>query len=166
MIIATLYYDPDTRDQGILNHSEMIIKFSQAYSEIADILVQAALCAKLYPTDRMRDAISKIYYHIMDFSVRAVKWCHRNAFMRTMSAIVNSYELRFKDIAEKIQSCFSTMREIVSLATGSELRDVHKAVEGQAEKLEAYNITLQAFHVKLDEALRIIYCKSFSRSSV
>jgi len=103
-------------------------QFTEAVSKVGEVLPRAELSAALYPTDRMKKAISMLYAHIIRFFQKAVKWYNRSPAGRAFSAMVKPFELSLKDIVEKINSCSRTVDQIASAAAKAELRMLHQKV--------------------------------------
>ncbi|KAJ9623983.1 hypothetical protein H2203_005430 [Taxawa tesnikishii (nom. ined.)] len=133
---------------GILNHAELVNKFAQAFKETGDVLPRAAINADLYPTNFMKDIISKLYAYIMLFYHRAAIWYNMGPARRALSSV----ELQGHRIA-----------------AGAELRDTHvkvqntrialqsqfRLVEAQSSKIKDMQRTLVQVQLRLDDLLAV-----------
>jgi hypothetical protein len=77
----------------------------------------------------MRDAIARLYAIILRFFTQAIVWYSRSRAKRAISAVLNPYELKYKDTVDQIRNC---TRVINNLAEGKhwiEMRDMHISIE-------------------------------------
>lgn len=111
--------------QAVVNHEELLYKISKAVSRIADVLPRAELHLLLYPTERMQNAVAQLYASIIGFTQSAIKWYKKGVFSKTISAIVNPYDLAFKDVVDDITVCSRRVDELANAAQKAEIRDLH-----------------------------------------
>jgi hypothetical protein len=111
--------------QAVVNHEELLYKISKAVSRIADVLPRTKLHLLLYPTERMQDAVAKLYASIIGFIESAIKWYKKGVFSKTISAIVNPYDLAFKDLVDDIAAHSRRVDELANDAQKAEIRDLH-----------------------------------------
>jgi hypothetical protein len=119
--------------KGILNHGELVLEFSRALAQIGEVLPRQEFTAALYPTPRMRDALTMLYAHVMKFLLRAVKWYQMGPAGRAFTAIRKPFDLDLKDIVEQVRLCSERIEKIASTASKAELRDVHLKVSGMQD---------------------------------
>lgn len=121
----------NTNIQGIINHANLVSKFSQALAEIGEAIWQTNLSAELYQIEHMKEAISRLYAHIILFFQQTVKWYSMSSAGRAISAIFKPFELDYKDTVEEIKLCSQTVNNIASSANRAELRDLHDTIKEQ-----------------------------------
>ena len=98
-------------------------------TEIARILPRTELNASLYPTNRMKQAVSTLYGHIIKFLQDTLKWYQRSSASRALKAIYNPFELDLKETVERINESSRHVDEIANTAARVELRDLHTKVD-------------------------------------
>jgi hypothetical protein len=111
-----------------LNHGELVIQFSKALAHIGEVLPRQQLNAALFPTTRMKEAISLLYAHIIKFLQQAVKWYQMGPASRAFFAVRKPFDLDLKNTIENISACSKTIDQIAVAANMAELRDVHIGV--------------------------------------
>ncbi|PTD12459.1 hypothetical protein HYE67_008154 [Fusarium culmorum] len=137
-------HHPDTYVQVVdesksaQNHEATIALISKAMSQIADSLPRVELATVLYPTDRMRQAVSNLYANIVRFFIRAHEWCQEGALRHLLHSITRPPDLRYQDLLEDITA---NSREIDQLAAASarvEIRDISLKLNSIASKLDHF----------------------------
>lgn len=128
--------------QGILNHSELLVKFSQAFAEILDALSFATINARLYQTASMESVVANLHVQVMRFCVRAVKWYRHHPIIRAVSSVFKPYDLAYKDIVEQMRYCSRAVKELGNAAQGAELRDIHIGISKQDDELRDIHIAI------------------------
>lgn len=111
---------------------------SKALSQIADSLPRVELATVLYPTDRIRQAVSNLYANLIRFFIRAHEWCQEGSIRRLVHSITRPPELRYKDLLEDIAA---NSREIDQLAAASarvEIRDISLKLNSIVSKLDQF----------------------------
>lgn len=111
-----------------MNHGELVAQFSMALAEIGNVLPRQQLNAALYPTPRLKEALSTVYAHIIKFLQQAVKWYKKSPAGRALSAVWKPFDLDLKSTVEQIQASSRTVDQIAKAASMAELRDVHLEV--------------------------------------
>ncbi|ETS76760.1 hypothetical protein PFICI_12147 [Pestalotiopsis fici W106-1] len=114
---------------GVLNHGELLLQYAKMLTEIGQLLPRTELNATLYPTLRLREAISLLYAQIIKFLQDASKWYLRSPAGRALSSICSPFEVRLKETLEKINECSRHVDQIASAAARAELRDVHIKID-------------------------------------
>ncbi|KAI0861283.1 hypothetical protein F4860DRAFT_524408 [Xylaria cubensis] len=124
---------------GIINYAELVEEFGVAWIEIGDILHDIKLDVHLHDTTRILHLYSEMYAHITEFLFRAIRWYKRSTTKRALQAIVNPWQLKYKDILLKIQSCSKTITYLSSAESRLEVRQINQhvaALRTQQESLE------------------------------
>ncbi|KAJ4016341.1 hypothetical protein NW752_003463 [Fusarium irregulare] len=120
------------------NHEATISLISKALSQIADSLPRVGLITVLYPTDRIRQAVSNLYANLVRFFIRAHEWCQQGTMRHLWHSITRPPELRYKDLLEDIATA---SREIDQLAVASsrvEIRDINLKLDSIVSKLNYF----------------------------
>ncbi|GKU06987.1 hypothetical protein FLAG1_09866 [Fusarium langsethiae] len=120
------------------NHEATICLISKALSQIADSLPRVELVMVLYPTDRIRQAVSNLYANLVRFFIRAHEWCQEGKLRHLLHSITRPPELRYQDLLEDITV---NSREIDQLAAASarvEIRDISLKLNSIAAKLDSF----------------------------
>ncbi|KAI5459409.1 hypothetical protein BGZ63DRAFT_390960 [Mariannaea sp. PMI_226] len=154
---------------GILNHEKITSQISQALLEISEVLPRSDLHAKLYPTERMKDSMARLYAHLMLFLRQAVKWFSRHSVARAVSSIFKPFELKYKGLVDQIETCAKVIDEEASVACRAEIRGLHVNVwqngkrivdldkkvdetrKAQDERFDAVNTKLEDIRIEIKE---------------
>ena len=137
--------------QGILNHAKLVVELSKALTSIGNALPRTKLSAELYQTEHMKEAISRLYAHILLFFQQAVKWYEMGPARRGLSVILKPFELDYKDTVEQIRICAETVEDIANAAARAEIRDISITLQMQDRKLQERETSLQQTYMKLHE---------------
>lgn len=113
---------------SVLNHEELLSEISKAISNLADVLPRTELHSILYPTARMQEAVSLLYAKIMEFVVKAIKWCKKGKARHAIAAIAHPFELKFKNIIDEITRRSRGVDGLANAAVKAEIRDLHFTV--------------------------------------
>ncbi|KAF5700154.1 hypothetical protein FMUND_14459 [Fusarium mundagurra] len=123
------------------NHEATMCLISKALSQIADSLPRVELITILYPTERIKQAVSNLYANLVRFFIRAHEWCQEGKLLHLVHSITRPPELRYRDLMEDITA---NSREIDHLAASSaqvEIRDISFKLNTIAAKLELFQAT-------------------------
>lgn len=115
---------------GVLNHEEHLIELSKAVSRIADVLPRTELHSSLYPTARMKEAVSQVYAKIVEFSVLAIKWYKKGRFSHSISALTKPFSLKYKPLLDDITDRSRRVDQLANAASKAEIRDLHIQLAG------------------------------------
>lgn len=137
--------------QGILNHAKLVVELSKALIRIGDVLPRTKLSAELYQTEHMKEAISRLYAHILLFFQQAVKWWNMGPAKKAVSVILKPFELDYKDTVEQIRICAKTVDDIANAAARAEVRDINIILQLQGKKLQEREASLQQTYEKLHD---------------
>jgi hypothetical protein len=140
--------------QGVLNHSELLLQLSKALATIGEILPRTDLNAALYPTDRMKEALSRLYAYIIKFFQQAVEWYKLSTTSRAVSSIFKPFELSFKDTCDKVNESSRMVDDIANAAVKAEIRDLHITVNNM-------HIKFNEMEIKFTELMQIAISVSF-----
>ena len=97
----------------------------------------------------MKEAISRLYAHIILFFQKSVKWYSMSSAGRAFSSIFKPFELDYKDTVEEIRLCSQTINEIAGAASRAELRVVHGIIKGQYKQSQQRDKRLQEMQTQL-----------------
>lgn len=114
----------------MLNHEEHLIELSKAVSRIADVLPRTELHSSLYPTARMKEAVSQVYAKIVEFSVLAIKWYKKGRFSHSISALTKPFSLKYKPLLDDITDRSRRVDQLANAASKAEIRDLHIQLAG------------------------------------
>ena len=137
--------------QGILNHATLVSQLSQALAKIGEALQQTKLSAELYQTDNMREAIARLYAHILLFFQQAVRWYTMGPAGRAFSSIFKPFDLDYKDTVEQIKLCSQTVNNIANASSRAEIRDIHITIQMQNRQLQERDKKLHEMQLQLKE---------------
>lgn len=136
---------------GILNHATLVSQLSQALAKIGEALQQTKLSAELYQTDNMREAIARLYAHILLFFQQAVRWYTMGPAGRAFSSIFKPFDLDYKDTVEQIKLCSQTVNDIANASSRAEIRDIHITIQMQNRQLQERDKKLHEMQLQLKE---------------
>ncbi|KAL8369868.1 hypothetical protein RB595_000291 [Gaeumannomyces hyphopodioides] len=138
--------------QSAQNHESTMSLIAKGISQIADKLSHVELATVLYPTERMREAVGRLYADIIQFLIRAHNWCKEGRFLHLVHAVTRPAELRYKDLLERIDEGARTVERLKDAGAQVELREVKQmltqtsqVVVQMAAKMEAI-VSTQALH--------------------
>lgn len=82
---------------SVLAHEELLAEISKAVANLGHVLPRTELHSILYPTTRMREAVALLYAKIIEFVVKAIKWCKKGKLKHALIAITHPFELKFSN---------------------------------------------------------------------
>lgn len=118
-----------------MNHEELLVEVSSAVSRVADVLPRTELLSVLYPTERMQEAVARLYAKIIEFAVMTIKWCKQSKLKHTISAIVKPFSLSFKPIIDEMTERSRRVDELANAAFKAEIRDLHANIHELKDKV-------------------------------
>ncbi|KAK2613386.1 hypothetical protein N8I77_000304 [Diaporthe amygdali] len=130
---------------SVLNHEELLSEISKAIANLADVLPRTELHSILYPTARMQEAVSLLYAKIIEFVVKAIKWCKKGKARHAIAAIAHPFELKFKAIIDEITKRSRAVDELANAASKAEIRDLHFTVHQMSKSITQLT-EMMAFH--------------------
>jgi hypothetical protein len=107
----------------------------------------------------MRDAISRLYVHVLLFFQQAIKWYNQKRIKRVLSAVFSPFELKYKDTVDQIQECAKAINVLATSKSHAELRYMHTSIELFREELRQQRLAM-------DDTLKIVTCTSKSPLSL
>ncbi|KAH7363721.1 hypothetical protein BKA66DRAFT_444640 [Pyrenochaeta sp. MPI-SDFR-AT-0127] len=90
----------------------------------------------LYPTERMKTAVTDLYAYILRFSIRALDWYNEGMFKHVLHAITRPVELRYSDLLQQISDASGTIYQLAAIGQQAELRDMHVTVQLTNRKVD------------------------------
>lgn len=132
--------------QGVLNHERIGNQLSQGLLDISNLLPQSELHAKLYPTERMKASMSQLYACLLLFLRDTVRWFSRSSTGRVISAVFEPFELKRKDLIERIRACAMMIDGEASAASKAELRGLHEHVEYTGKSITVLGTRMDEIH--------------------
>ncbi|KAG8159841.1 hypothetical protein KVR01_010478 [Diaporthe batatas] len=114
---------------GVINHEKTVKGLAKALSEIADALPRVEIRSSLFPTDRMKAAVSNLSADILKFLTRAHKWFSEGSLKRTIHSFTQPFDLRYGDILEDIRRGSYLVKDLAACGQLFELRQVNRNVE-------------------------------------
>ncbi|CAI6319249.1 unnamed protein product [Periconia digitata] len=136
---------------GVENHEESVHQLSKALCRIADCLPRQELKHILYPTIQMQEAVAKLYAHLIQFMVHAMRWYQKSRSRRAIGAILKPFALDFQDQLDEVYGLSKNINEIANTAAQAELRAVHTKVEDVYQELSLARLEIK----HLGEALSL-----------
>lgn len=97
-------------------------------SEIADVLPRVEFRSNLFPTDRMKAAVSNLCADILKFLTRAHKWYAEGSLKRAIHSFTQPFGLRYGDILEDIRRGSGVVKDLAACGQLFEMRQVNKKV--------------------------------------
>ncbi|KAF4918591.1 hypothetical protein CGCVW01_v008727 [Colletotrichum viniferum] len=121
---------------GIISHGELVEQFSQALSMISEVLPMTKVSAELYQTEQMKDAVGKLYTHILLFLKQALEWYNVGPASRVFKALFKPFQLSYKDTVDQIKLCTQTIDTISSTGLRSEVREINILLQSESRRLQ------------------------------
>lgn len=84
-------------------------------------------------------ALAKLYASIMEFFTRAHQWCETGRFpsiKRVAQSVVSPFELRYKDILDRIKYQSTTIKELGVSGSQSDVRSIKGIVNETNRKFD------------------------------
>ena len=103
----------------------MTRSLAKGLCQIADSLPQIELFTVLYPTMKLKQAVSELYALVIRFLMRARDWYQESKPMHVLHALTRPVELRYADLIEDIATCTQVVCRLASAAAQAEQRDMH-----------------------------------------
>ncbi|KAL8741988.1 MAG: hypothetical protein Q9190_005469 [Brigantiaea leucoxantha] len=113
---------------AITNHAETASKLSKSISQVADLLPQHSLHLILYPTPQMQYSVARLYAHILNYFLSALKWYNDNRALHAVKSIFQPWDLKLRPEYEAIVSESQQIRQLTDVAMKAEVRDTRLEV--------------------------------------
>ncbi|TLD22191.1 hypothetical protein PspLS_08163 [Pyricularia sp. CBS 133598] len=127
------------------NHENTMSLIAKAMSQIADKLSHVELATVLYPSERMREAVGRLYADILRFFVRAHDWCSEGSFRHALHSITRPVELRYKDLLERIDEGAREVEKLTNAGAQMQISEMSQMLVQVMDKLETV-VSMQALH--------------------
>ncbi|KAF5013873.1 hypothetical protein FDECE_154 [Fusarium decemcellulare] len=131
---------------GVLNYETLVKELCKALCRIADALRHVQLNLLLYPTEAMQRHAEHLYAHIMEFTIRAMRWYQKHPVLRALSALSSPFQLKFRDIVDDVletSRCIDrlglSMSQVEVRQMRLELSETRKVAEDIKNALEKYS---------------------------
>jgi hypothetical protein len=138
----------------------MIVEFGKAIVHISDVLPRVSISAQLYQTDDMRDAIARLYSDILLFSMEAIRWFKFSRLKHAISSVFSPYELKYKDMVDRIHQCATVIAEIAQGKHQAEMRDMHIGLLENREENRLLEEKVDRIEGKVNEVLALVTSQS------
>ena len=103
----------------------MTRSLAKGLCQIGDSLPQIELFTVLYPTMKLKQAVSELYALVIRFLMRARDWYQESKPMHVLHSLTRPVELRYADLIEDIAACTQVVYRLASAAAQAEQRDMH-----------------------------------------
>ncbi|KAI4626330.1 uncharacterized protein J4E87_004832 [Alternaria ethzedia] len=125
------------------NHGKQLRVLAKGLSQIADVLPRIESANILYPTDRMRHAVSEIYSKIIQFFLRAERWYQQGKLRHAWEALSRPAELYYNDLVQEVEECTRSIEVLANAGAQAEQRDMHLEIQELGKRLKSSEETLQ-----------------------
>ncbi|MCJ1268458.1 hypothetical protein MMC22_008346 [Lobaria immixta] len=109
----------------VANHENMVRCLTKGLCQITYSLPRIQLVTVLYPTARMKQAVSELYAHIIRFFIRAHDWYQESKSRHFIHSLTRPVELRYSDVIDEIESSTRAVDTLATAGAQAEQRDVH-----------------------------------------
>ncbi|KAI3393999.1 hypothetical protein diail_3315 [Diaporthe ilicicola] len=163
---------------GVINHEKTVKGLAKALSEIGDALPRVEIRADMFPTEKMKIAVSRLCADILQFLTRVHKWFSEGCLRRAFHSLTQPFDLRYADILAEIRRGSLVVKDLAACGQMVELRHVNSKIDQTAETVEA---NFSRVHSNLDtvstgidvlnarsiatEAMMITMCRRFDELS-
>lgn len=100
---------------------------------IADALPRVEFSSILYPTDRMKEAVSEAYSKIVQFLLRAAEWFSQSKIRHAWEALSRPVELFYDDLVQDVEDCAKRIDALANAGAHAEQRDMHLELQSLNE---------------------------------
>ncbi|KAJ2982911.1 hypothetical protein NQ176_g1072 [Zarea fungicola] len=94
----------------------------------------------------MKARMSQLYACLLLFLRDTVRWFSRSSTSRVISAVFEPFELKRKDLIERIRTCAIAIDEEASAASKAELRGLHEHVERNGKSITVLGTRMDDVH--------------------
>ncbi|USP80425.1 hypothetical protein yc1106_07699 [Curvularia clavata] len=119
-----------------LNHEKTLATLAKAMARIADALPRAELQSVLYPTKKMKSAMTDLYAYLLRFFIRARDWYEESTIKSVVYAVLRPVELRYNELLEQITEVSRTIDQLAVTGQQAEFRDMHLAIQSTGRKVD------------------------------
>jgi hypothetical protein len=114
---------------AVINHEDVNTALATALLEIGDLLPRVELASSLYPTARMKSAITTLYAYLLKFFIRARNWYNEGSWKRIVHSVTRPSELRYKDLLQQIDRASNEIDQLTRSAAQAEVRTIHDKID-------------------------------------
>lgn len=114
---------------GVVNHENLVTTLGNAISDIAERLPQLGLRLTIFPTERMKGAITNVFICILTFFARAKSWYDESKLSRLRHSFTAPVELRYKDVLAQIASRSRDVEQLAMSGQLAEVRTMHEKID-------------------------------------
>jgi hypothetical protein len=120
-----------------VNHEKVVGTLAKALAEIAEKLPTVELQSSLYPTARMREAVTNLYAVILRFLIRARDWYEEGRLKHFVHSITRPVELRYQDLLGQITDSTRMIEHLARVGHQAESRDMHTNIQIKLDQVHA-----------------------------
>lgn len=142
--------------KAVINHEELTKQIAKALSKIASVMPRTDLALVLYPTEKMQDAVARLYAHIMKFFQKAIRWYRKGRLSHAIGSIFSPWELSWKESLKEIDLQSREIDKLSGSASNAEQRDIHLEVTAHGTQLAAQGTQLATHGTQLAEIIALI----------
>jgi hypothetical protein len=113
----------------------------------------------LYPINRIKKTLLKLYVYIIKFFQQAVEWYKINIINRAVSLIFKPFELSFKNTYDKINKSLKIIDDITNTTVKTKIRNLHITVNN-------IHIKFNEMKIKFTELMQIVISVSFPKRDI
>ncbi|KAK5046550.1 hypothetical protein LTR84_008353 [Exophiala bonariae] len=126
-----------------LNHEATISALAKGLCKVGNTLPRVRLAIGLYPTRRMKNAISELYAYIIRFLIRAHDWYQENWLQHIWHSVTRLVELRYNDILDEIAIRTQIVHDLAVAGGLAEQRVMHEKLDAESSRVIALEAKLQ-----------------------
>ncbi|KAL6832787.1 hypothetical protein V8C40DRAFT_235976 [Trichoderma camerunense] len=129
---------------SIIHHEQTAKLLAKSISQIAAQLPRIDFVTVLYPTGRIQLAVEQLYVALLEFLLRAHKWCRASRLRHLIGSLTQPPELVYADLLEAIAEKSREITELAVAGSQAELRHMHRKVDALVAKMELSDITIKS----------------------
>jgi hypothetical protein len=137
----------------VINHEELLTKISKSVIDVFSVLPRTELLLDLYRTPSVRRYVAVLYAKIIKFVIKALNWYNKSKLQHAVQAVVNPYNISFKDIVIEIAECSRRVDELADTLHKVEIRDMNDKVTVLMENNIKLSNTILQQNDRVSEAL-------------
>jgi len=145
----------DSCFQAVINHEKILAIIPKALSQIADSLPRVELASIMYPTERMKAAISELYAHILRFLIRARDWYEEGTLRRWLHSLAWPAELLYSDLLEQIAQSSRFIDQLAAYGSQAQIRDMNSKLDMVLIELDRSSTVVNNLKTSLSCRLRV-----------
>ncbi|KAK0724041.1 hypothetical protein B0H67DRAFT_482926 [Lasiosphaeris hirsuta] len=149
--------------RAITNHENITNTLANALSDIGDMLPRVELASTLYPTARMKSAISNLYAYLLRFFIRARDWYEEGTWKRIVHSITRPAELRYADLLAQIGQISKRISLLSRSAEQAETRAIHQKIDSIQAMAQTTSQSTDAMRATIYELQATVVYLQFSQ---